>query len=109
MFVSTPGAGANYITGLTVRKGNSWNAEKGNFRPQIGLAWSPGRFHDKLVVRGGYGLNYNQEEIAISANIAGNPGLVVFPSLNMSTPSSPNPGIIYATSSNVHSLFGYPA
>ncbi|MFI5072815.1 MAG: carboxypeptidase regulatory-like domain-containing protein, partial [Terriglobales bacterium] len=77
--------------------------------PQIGLAWSPGRFHDKLVVRGGYGLNYNQEEIAISANIAGNPGLVVFPSLTMATPSSANPGIIYAVSSGTHNLTGYPA
>src|SRR5713226_3770951 len=109
MFVAVPGAGANFMTGLTVRKGNSWNAQKGNFGPQIGVAWSPHRFNNKLVVRGGYGLNYNQEEIAISSNIAGNPGLVVFPSLNMSTPSSPNPGIIYATSSDVHSLFGYPA
>jgi Carboxypeptidase regulatory-like domain len=109
MFVAVPGAGANYMTGLTVRKGNSWNAQKGNFGPQIGVAWSPNRFNNKLVVRGGYGLNYNQEEIAISSNIAGNPGLVVFPSLNMSTPNSPNPGIIYATSSDVHSLFGYPA
>src|SRR6266852_5475733 len=109
MFVAVPGAGANYMTGLTVQKGNSWNAQKGNFGPQIGVAWSPTRFHNKLVVRGGYGLNYNQEEIAISANIGGNPGLVVFPSLNMSTPTSPNPGIIYAVSSDVHSLNGYPA
>lgn len=114
MFVATPGAGANYLTGLTVRKGNSWNAQKDNFGPQIGIAWSPTllfghEFHDRLVIRGGYGLNYNQEEIAISANIAGNPGLVVFPSLNMSTPSSPNPGIIYAVSSDVHNLTGYPA
>jgi Carboxypeptidase regulatory-like domain/TonB dependent receptor len=109
MFVAIPGAGSNYLTGLTVRKGNSWNAQKNNFGPQIGVAWSPSRFRDKLVVRAGYGLNYNQEEIAISANIQGNPGLVVFPSLNMSTPTSPNPGIIYAVSSNVHSLNGYPA
>ncbi|MHB8500051.1 MAG: TonB-dependent receptor [Candidatus Acidiferrales bacterium] len=109
MFAAIPGAGPNYLTGLTVRKGNSWNAQKDNFGPQIGLAWSPSRFRDKLVVRGGYGLNYNQEEIAISANIQGNPGLVVFPSLNMSTPTSPNPGIIYAVSSGVHDLNGYPA
>src|SRR5713226_602993 len=109
MFVAVPGAGANYMTGLTVQKGNSWNAQKGNFGPQIGVAWSPTRFHNKLVVRGGYGLNFNQEEIAISSNIGGNSGLVVFPSLNMSTPTSPNPGIIYAVSSDVHSLNGYPA
>jgi len=114
MFVATPGAGSNYLTGLTVQRGHSWNAQKDNVGPQIGLAWSPTslfghEFHDRLVVRGGYGLNYNQEEIAISANIAGNPGLVVFPSLTMSTPSSANPGIIYAVSSGAHNLTGYPA
>jgi hypothetical protein len=109
MFVAIPGAGASFLTGLTVQKGNSWNAQKDNFGPQIGFAWSPGRFKDKLVVRGGYGLNYNQEEIAISANIAANPGLVVNPSFTMSTPTSPNPGIIYAVSSGVHDLTGYPA
>jgi hypothetical protein len=109
MLVAIPGAGSDYLTGLTVRKGNSWNAQKDNFGPQIGFAWSPGRFNDKFVVRGGYGLNYNQEEIAISSNIVNNPGLVVFPSLSMSTPTSPNPGIIYATSSDPHDLNGYPA
>ena len=109
MFVATPGPGAAYMTGLTVAKGHSWNAQKDNFGPQIGFAWSPNRFHNKLVVRGGYGLDYNQEEIAISANIMGNPGLVVFPTFSMSTPTSPNPGIIYAVSSNVHSIYGYPA
>jgi Carboxypeptidase regulatory-like domain len=109
MLVATPGSGANYLTGLTVHPGHSWNPEKNNFGPQIGVAWSPGMFHDKLVVRGGYGLNYNQEEIAISANVSNNPGLVVFPSLIIPTPSSPNPGIIYAVSSNVHSFDGYPA
>ena len=76
--------------------------------PELGFAWSPSAFHDKLVVRGGYGLNYSQEEIAISANINANPGLIVFPTLSMSTPTSPNPGIIYAPSSDVHSFTGYP-
>lgn len=109
MLVATPGSGANYLTGLTVHPGHSWNAEKNNFGPQIGFAWSPGRFKDKLVFRGGYGLSYNQEEIAISANISNNPGLVVFPSLVMSTPTSPNPGIVYAVSSGINDLNGYPA
>ena len=121
MFVAIPGAGTNYLTGLTVRKGNSWNAQKGNFGPQIGVAWSPTslfghQFQSHLVIRGGYGLNYNQEVIAISANIAANPGLVVFPSFSQNTPKPtscaqplPNCGIIYAVSSGVHNLGGYPA
>jgi hypothetical protein len=109
MFAAIPGTGAGFLTGLMVQKANSWDAQKDNLGPEVGFAWSPGMFHDKLVVRGGYGLNYNQEEIAISANISSNPGLIVFPTFSMSTPTSPNPGIIYAVSSGVNNLYGYPA
>lgn len=109
MLRSFPGTGADFVTGLTIRKADSWNAEKNNFGPNIGFAWSPTRFNDKLVLRGGYGLSYNQEELAISANISNNPGLVVFPGLRMSTPKDANPGIIYALSSGVNNLYGYPA
>ena len=109
MFAAVPGAGSNYLTGLSVRRGNSWNAQKDNFSPEIGFAWSPTPFHDRLVVRGGYGLNYSQEEIAISANIQGNPGLSIGEFVQMATPNSPNPGILYAVSSDPHNAFGYPA
>jgi hypothetical protein len=109
MLRAFPGAGANYLTGLVIRKADSWDAQKNNFGPEIGFAWSPGKFNDRLVFRGGYGLNYNQEEIAISANIVNNPGLVVFPSFDTNSPTAINPGIIYATSSDPHNLFGYPA
>src|ERR1039458_10471134 len=98
MFVDTPGAGSAYLTGLIVHKGDCWTAQKDNIGPQIGFALSPTVFKDKLVVRGGYGLNYNQEELAISANVSNNPGQVVTPSFTMSTPNSPNPGIVYVTS-----------
>ena len=66
-------------------------------------------FHDRLVVRGGYGLNYNQEEIAISANIFQNPGLVVNPYFGSATPETINPNIVYALSSSPHNPYGYPA
>jgi len=109
MFVAIPGNGAGFLTGLNIRKGDSWNAQKNNFGPQVGFAWSPNRSNGKLVVRGGYGLNYNQMELALSANVSQNPGLVVNPSFTMATPGSPNPGIVYAVSSNVHSLTNFPA
>jgi hypothetical protein len=109
MLRAIPGAGVNYLTDLVLRKGDSWNAQKNNFGPEVGFAWSPSKFNDRLVFRGGYGLNYNQEEIAISANISNNPGLVVFPGWDTSSPSSINPNIIYAVSNDPHNLYGYPA
>src|SRR5258708_36077178 len=101
--------GAGMLTGMTVKKGDQlWTPQKWNFGPQVGFAWSPGFYHQKLVIRGGFGLNYNQDEIAITANVYGNPGLTVSPYFSMSSPSSPNPGIVYSVPSDVHSLFGYP-
>lgn len=128
MFRAIPGNGAdpltgpNYLTGLVVRPGHSWDAQKNNFGPQIGVAWSPTsffghEFHDRLVIRGGYGLNYNGEEIAISANISQNPGLFIFPSLSYANPTTcgntftlaNNCGITYALSSSPNAIGGYPA
>ncbi len=106
---ATPGAGSAYLTGLTVSKNNSWNAQNDNFGPEVGFAWSPTHFHDKLVIRGGYGLNYNQEEIAITANIQNNPGVLLAEYLQMSAPNSPNPGIVYGTSSSPTNPYGYPS
>lgn len=107
MYAAVPGLGSGYLTDLVVRKGDSWNAQKNNFSPEIGFAWSPDLFHDKLVVRGGYGLNYNQEEIAISAGISNNPGLSIGEYVTMAAPNSPNPGIVYGVSSSPTNPFGY--
>ncbi len=59
------GSGANLFTDMHVRTGGSlYNAQKGNFGPQLGFAWSPGGFlghdlHSRLVLRGGFGIAYN--------------------------------------------------
>lgn len=108
MFVANPGSGASYETGLTVTKGHSWVPQKDNLGPQFGFAWSPEKFNERLVIRGGYGLSFNQEEIALSANISNNPGLGYSPYLGSPSPEAINPSIIYATSSGVHNLYGYP-
>jgi hypothetical protein len=104
------GTGANMLTGMNIRKGGDlWNPQKLNFGTQFGFAWTPGFYQGKVVLRGGYGINYNQDEIAITANMINNPGLTVAPNFSMNLPSSPNPGIVYAIPSDVHSLFGYPS
>jgi hypothetical protein len=109
MFATRFGAGSVMMTGITIQKGGDlWNPQKLNFGPQVGFAWSPGFYKQRVVLRGGFGLNYNEEEIAISANVYGNPGLQVSPGFSIGTPTAPNPGIVYAIPSDVHSLYGYP-
>jgi hypothetical protein len=59
------GSGDNLLSNLRVRTGGTlFNAQKSNFGPQLGFAWSPGRvvghdFHSSLVIRGGFGIAYN--------------------------------------------------
>jgi hypothetical protein len=107
MYVAHPGPGSRYVSGLNVTKGSAWKAEKNNFSPEIGFAWSPSRFGNKLVFRGGYGLNYNQEEIALTGNINNNPGLFLGEYVTMSSPATPNPGIVYGVSSDPKTI-NYP-
>ena len=49
--------------------GSDWN----NFGPQVGAAWSPGWFDDKLVIRTGFGMGYDRLPNALLANARRNP------------------------------------
>jgi hypothetical protein len=105
--VVQPGAGQALLTGLTMRiGGNLYKAQKGNFGPQFGFAWNP---YTRLVVRGGFGLNYNQNEIAITANGTSNSPNVLSKSFCCSSASSSNSTILYALPSDLHTLYGFPA
>jgi hypothetical protein len=105
------GSGSAEFTGLSVRQGgNVWAAQKGNIGPQLGFNWSPEMFNNKLVVRGGYGLSFNQEEIAISANGGGNPPGTDYYNFQFSTPSNPGVNgadILYGISSSPTNLNGF--
>ena len=100
-----------FNTGLNIRVGgNLWTPQKGNLGPQLGFNWSPDAFHGKLTVRGGYGLNSNQEEIAISAATGNNPPVQGNYNFQYNSPSDPgsNGGdIIYGISSSPTSLNGF--
>ena len=66
----------------------------------------------KAVVRGGFGINYNQNEIAITANGNGNPPNAVQANFTCPYPYTSNPtcagnGILYETAGNINSIFGY--
>ena len=103
------GAGSALLTGINIRTGiDAWNAQKLNFGPQVGFNWSPAYMNGKVVWRGGYGLNYNQQQIATANNYDFNPpGTSSVPGTSTS-PAEINPNILYATSSSPTNLFGYP-
>lgn len=70
-FVFGPGGG---LAGSRVEPTDQlYNPDRNNFAPRIGFAWSPSRFRDKLVVRGGAGIFYNRIEQVVFANTRGNP------------------------------------
>jgi hypothetical protein len=104
------GSGSSLLTGISIRTGiDAWNAQKLNFGPQIGFNWSPSQFNGKVVWRGGYGLNYNQQQLATANAYDGNPpGTSAVPGISTG-PTNINPNILYATSSNPSSIVGYPA
>jgi hypothetical protein len=103
------GSGSSFLTGLYLQHGGTlWNPQKWNFGPEVGFAYTPHAGNGREVFRGGFGINYNQNEIATSASEYSNPGITVSPNFVMSLPTSPNPGIVYATATNVHSLYSYP-
>jgi hypothetical protein len=104
--LSTPvlGTGANILTDMKMKVGgNLYNASKGNFGPQLGFAWSPGRTNSKLVIRGGFGLGYTGEEEAITLN-----GWTNLPFTNGNS-NFTGSQIVYAIPSNPHTFLPYPS
>lgn len=101
----------NQLADISLRLGgNLYNADKHNFGPQIGFAWSPGSLpflhqgiQNKLVVRGGFGIGYNRTEDAIPLNVLTNPS-PLFGSFTLFTPN-----IVYAAPASAHQFAPYPA
>ncbi len=49
-----------------------YEPDRNNFGPRIGFAWSPGAFHSKMVVRGGFGVQFNRFFGSVITNIRQN-------------------------------------
>lgn len=98
------GSGDNPLAGITVKPtsnglyNNDWN----NFGPQVGFAWSPGRFNNKFVVRGGAGIGFNRLEEAVTLNGRLNPPFTTSLSLFGSN-------ILYSLNSDINGFQGWPS
>lgn len=105
------GSGANIFSDLRVRTGgNQFDAQKGNFGPQFGFAWSPARlggheFGSKLVFRGGIGIAYNSISQSNTLDARFNPPFVY----NSQTLSGSQLTYINTFPSDIHSPNGYAA
>ena len=108
--ISTPvlGSGADALRALRMRRGGDlFRTSKNNWGPQLGFAWTPssllGRdLGSKLVFRGGFGIGYNLQQLAITSNGRFNPPFVVDLSLFGSD-------IVYSVNSDLRSYTGWPA
>jgi hypothetical protein len=105
------GSGANFFTNMRIRTGgNEFVAQKTNFGPQLGFAWSPRQFvgHDfgnRLVVRGGFGIAYNGVSQSNTLDTRFNPPFVD----NGQTFSAAAGNLTYIDTfpANVHNPTGY--
>ena len=103
--VFTPGVGAAMLTNASfVQTGSLAATQKGNFGPQVGFAYNPDYFNHKMVFRGGFGINFEENQIAIMRSGDANPPL----SLSFTATQFSNQ-IVYNTAPSINSPFGYPA
>jgi len=101
------GSGANSLSGLYVHQGGALFHTTPNLGPSLGFAWSPSgflghSFNNKFVIRGGGGIGYNLEQLAITSNGRFNPPFLTSLTLY-------NSNILYGVSSGLTDLNGYPS
>jgi len=98
------GSGPNMFTNLAIALNKPQvDAQKGNFSPQVGFAWSPARNGGRLVIRGGFGLGFNGLEQAITTNTRFDPPFLT--NSNTLTGSQ----IVYGTASDIYQYGALPA
>jgi len=85
-----------------------YSTSKKNFAPRIGVAYSPGKFHDKAVVRAGFGISYNRLYDNIFSDSRFNPPFAASAGLCCNDIGNPTAQpILYAFGSS-NSPFSFP-
>jgi outer membrane receptor protein involved in Fe transport len=63
-----------------------------DFEPRIGIAWVPGGFSSKLVIRSGFGMFHGRDAISQTSSLGQQPPFDLYPTLNNLTFSQLAPG-----------------
>jgi hypothetical protein len=104
------GSGDQRLTGATIRTVDQlFEPDRDNFAPRIGFTWTPDRFAQKVVWRGGFGVSYNRIPNVVFSNARGNPPGFARYSINGGNSAHPfaDGQILYALGSG-SSLTSYP-
>ena len=103
------GQGANTLADLRIVKGGDLSGgDHNNFGPQFGFAWSPSKFNNRIVWRGGFGVAYTKIGEAKILNARGNPPSFIATGLS-SDPANSKCCLVYGVSSKgAYAFDGYP-
>ncbi len=102
-----------FINGSVQKVGHLYNADKKDFGPRIGFAWSPNVLGKKTVLRGGFGIIYNRPFESEYSNVRQNTPFVAQASTccffdpGKITGPPPGSGILYGIGSSA-SANSYP-
>ncbi len=104
--------GSDYDTGLLDASVQTvsqyYKPDRNNFAPRIGFAWSPSRYDNKIVLRGGFGISYDRIPETLLLNSRANPPYQANFGFCCGGATNPFDGglIVLGTSNN--SIYGYP-
>jgi len=75
-FIPTNDPVNGLANGSEVNPGRMWNPTWRNFGPRLGFAWSPMKYDNNIVFRGGFGIAYDRFDDNIFNNTRNNPPFV---------------------------------